>query len=43
MKEIMQAEAMILKSLQQNKAFNLIRTTARYFEIVCTAGELQHP
>lgn len=39
----MQAEAMILKSLQQNKAFNLIRTTAGYLEIVCKAGQLQCP
>lgn len=39
----MKAEAMILKSLQKTKAFNLIRTTAGYFEIVCTAAQLQRP
>lgn len=34
---------MFLKSLQQKKAFNFIRTTVGYFEIACTAGQLQHP
>lgn len=38
----MQTEAMIFKSPQQNKEFNLIRTTAGSFEIVCAAGQLQH-